>query len=78
LKLADFDCLDLSNMNRIRAGIHDLRLPKTVLAARQIFEVDPYMRLTPFTDGLTVENTTGSFQEIRHSMSSSTSAIPSR
>jgi tRNA A37 threonylcarbamoyladenosine dehydratase len=27
LRLADFDRLDLSNLNRIRAGVHDLNLP---------------------------------------------------
>ena len=49
LKLADFDRLELSNMNRLRAGIHDLGVPKAVLAARQIVELDPYASLTLFT-----------------------------
>jgi molybdopterin/thiamine biosynthesis adenylyltransferase/nitroreductase len=56
LKLADFDRLELSNMNRLRAGIHDLGVPKAVLAARQIVELDPYASLTLFTDGATPEN----------------------
>src|SRR5262249_731915 len=56
LKLADFDRLDLSNMNRIRAGVHDVGLTKTVLAARQIYEFDPYASLELFDAGLTDEN----------------------
>lgn len=43
LRLADFDTLDLSNMNRVRAGVHDIGQAKTVLAARQIAEFDPYL-----------------------------------
>jgi hypothetical protein len=43
LRLADLDTLDLSNMNRVRAGVHDIGQAKTVLAARQIAEFDPYL-----------------------------------
>jgi nitroreductase len=56
LKLADFDDLALSNMNRLRAGIHELGLLKTVLAARQIYEMNPYARVSLFHAGLTPEN----------------------
>jgi molybdopterin/thiamine biosynthesis adenylyltransferase len=56
LKLADFDQLDLSNMNRVQAGIEDIGLPKTVLTARQIFELNPYARLSLFQHGLNPDN----------------------
>jgi nitroreductase len=56
LKLADFDDLALSNMNRLRAGIHELGLLKTVVAARQIYETNPYAQVTLFHTGLTPEN----------------------
>ncbi|CAM2064993.1 Rv1355c family protein [Sulfidibacter corallicola] len=56
LKLADFDTLDLSNMNRIRASVWDLGVQKTVLAARQITEINPYAHLVLFQDGLTEDN----------------------
>lgn len=56
LKLADFDHLELSNMNRLRAGVHEIGLPKTVLAARQIYEMNPYAQLSLFHQGLTTEN----------------------
>lgn len=52
MKLADFDRLDLSNMNRIRAGVHDIGLPKTVLAARQILEMDPYLQIELLHEGI--------------------------
>ncbi len=56
LKLADFDRLDLSNMNRIRSAVSDIALPKTVLCARQIMEINPYAQLELFSDGLTETN----------------------
>jgi tRNA A37 threonylcarbamoyladenosine dehydratase len=56
LRLADFDRLELSNMNRIRTGIHYVGVLKTVIAARQIYELDPYARISLFQDGITVDN----------------------
>jgi molybdopterin/thiamine biosynthesis adenylyltransferase/nitroreductase len=56
LKLADFDILELGNMNRIRAGVHQLGLKKTVLAARQIFEFNPWMNISLFHDGVNADN----------------------
>lgn len=56
LRLADFDTLELSNLNRIRSGLHDLGVLKTVSTARQIAEIDPFLKVTCFHDGLTEEN----------------------
>jgi len=56
LRLADFDKLELSNLNRIRAGVHQLGLPKVVIAAREIAEIDPFLKVTCFFDGLTEAN----------------------
>lgn len=56
IKLADYDRLELSNLNRIRAGVCDLDLPKTVLAARQIAEQDPYLDVQIFSDGIQEDN----------------------
>ncbi|MDH5730794.1 MAG: Rv1355c family protein, partial [Gammaproteobacteria bacterium] len=56
LKLADPDSLDLSNMNRLRAQVHDIGVPKTVLAARQIFEINPYAELSLFHEGINEDN----------------------
>lgn len=56
LRLADFDELELSNLNRIRTGVHNLGVPKAVITAREISEIDPYLKVTCFLDGLTRSN----------------------
>ncbi|NEN25666.1 Rv1355c family protein [Cryomorpha ignava] len=56
LRLADFDALELTNLNRIRTGVHNMGLSKVYAVAREILEIDPYLKLTCFTDGLTEEN----------------------
>lgn len=53
IRLADFDHLDLSNLNRIRAGLHQLGVSKALVAAREIAEMDPYLRVRCFLNGLT-------------------------
>ena len=53
LVLADFDVLGTSNLNRVRAAVADVGLPKTVVAARQIAEVDPYVQVRCLHEGLT-------------------------
>lgn len=56
LRLADFDELELSNLNRIRAGVHNLGLPKVVITAREIAEIDPFLNVSCFFEGLKEEN----------------------
>lgn len=56
LRLADFDTVELSNLNRIRTGLHNLGLHKTILAAREIMEIDPYLDIKVFSDGITPGN----------------------
>jgi hypothetical protein len=50
--LADFDRLDLSNLNRLHAGCDELGLPKTTIAARRIARIDPWLRVTLYDDGV--------------------------
>ncbi len=54
-KIADFDQLSLSNLNRLRAGVHELGINKTVLAAREMLEIDPYLDVVRFPDGVQPE-----------------------
>jgi len=54
--LADFDKLELSNMNRLKAGVHDIGLNKAYLSARQIYEFNPYAHIEVFADGITKNN----------------------
>lgn len=56
IRLADFDTLDLSNLNRIRAGAHNLGLNKALITARAIAEIDPFLQVLCFTEGLTRGN----------------------
>ncbi|MDP2304992.1 MAG: Rv1355c family protein [Pseudomonadota bacterium] len=56
LRLADLDTLGLSNLNRLRAGVHELGVSKAVLAAREIAELDPYLPVEIYTEGITLEN----------------------
>jgi molybdopterin/thiamine biosynthesis adenylyltransferase len=51
-KLADADTLALSNLNRLRGGVHNLGVAKTVIAARNIYELDPYSKVELFTEGV--------------------------
>ena len=55
-RLADYDELSLSNLNRIRTGTHNLGLNKAIVAAREMFEIDPYLEIEVFPDGITPEN----------------------
>lgn len=61
MRLADFDALSLSNLNRIRADVTSLGLPKVEMTARQIYALNPYAELELFSDGLTDQNITRFF-----------------
>ncbi len=52
LVLADFDRLELSNLNRVPATVLDLDVPKVVVAARRVAELDPYLDVEVWPDGV--------------------------
>lgn len=54
--LADFDGLDLSNLNRLGAGVDELGVNKAVIVARRIARIDPYLAMTLYQDGVTEAN----------------------
>lgn len=56
LRLADFDCLELSNLNRVPATVLDLGLNKATVTARRIAELDPYLRVRVLPSGLTPQS----------------------
>ena len=56
LVLADFDVIELSNLNRIQTGVFNFNVKKTVVAAREIAEFDPFLKVTCYHDGLTESN----------------------
>jgi len=59
IRLADFDTVELSNLNRIPASVLDLGLNKAVVAARRIAEIDPYLQVVVVPEGVTRENLGG-------------------
>jgi hypothetical protein len=56
IKLADMDRLALSNTNRVLSGTHELGSLKVEMAARRIYEINPYATIELFPDGLQPEN----------------------
>lgn len=56
LRLADFDELELSNLNRVPATVFDIGVNKAVVAARRIAELDPYLTVRVLTAGLTMDS----------------------
>lgn len=54
-RIADFDRLSLSNLNRLRGGVHALGVEKTVLAAREMYEIDPYLEIERYAEGVQPE-----------------------
>ncbi len=64
IKLADMDQLALTNTNRILSGIGDLGLLKVEMAARRIYEMNPYSVIEIFPKGLTIDVIQEFFNEI--------------
>ncbi len=56
LRLADFDILELSNLNRVPATVFDLGVNKAVACARRIAELDPFLKVEVMTSGVTAES----------------------
>ena len=56
LRLADSGRLGLSSTSRLRTGVHNIGINRAVLTAREIFEIDPYARVSIFADELKSEN----------------------
>lgn len=52
LRLADFDTLSLSNLNRVRASLHHLGTSKVLSTAHDLYEIDPYLSLALFPRGV--------------------------
>ncbi|MDT5000671.1 MAG: hypothetical protein QOK12_2776 [Mycobacterium sp.] len=55
LRLADFDELELSNLNRVPATVFDLGVNKATVTARRVAELDPYLPVRVLDAGLTYD-----------------------
>src|SRR3989344_5390740 len=62
MKLADMGNLALSNTNRVLAGVESLGIPKVEVAARRIYEINPYSKIKLFPEGLTQKNISSFFE----------------
>ena len=56
LRLADFDEVELTNLNRLPASVLDIGANKAVVAARRVAEIDPYLPVQIVPEGLTYDN----------------------
>lgn len=56
LVLVDMDIIEPSNLNRIRAPYHHVGLHKVEAISRKVWEIDPYIKITGYRDGLSEEN----------------------
>ena len=56
LTLADFDDLELSNLNRVPGTVFDLGVNKATVTARRIAELDPFLPVRVMTSGLTLSS----------------------
>lgn len=56
IKLADFDKLSTSNLNRVRAKISDVNKPKIDIITEQLFNINPYLNIQAFEKGVKDEN----------------------
>ncbi len=57
--LADFDEIELTNLNRIRAGATSIGQNKAEYFAKNIYELDPWAELEVYENGLTGDNLEG-------------------
>lgn len=56
LILVDMDKIEPSNLNRIRSPYHHVGLHKVEAISRKVWEIDPYIEIVGYLDGLNEEN----------------------
>lgn len=56
IRIADFDILELSNLNRIRSKLTSIGLAKTTMVAREVAEIDPFIKVEVYESGINPEN----------------------
>lgn len=56
IKIADFDNLEITNLNRIKAKLTDIGSKKTTIAAKEVWDLDPFAKLSLYDKGLTQKN----------------------
>lgn len=56
MRLADFDRIELTNLNRLTTSLYELGEYKVIIAARRIAELDPFIKVICFIDGIHENN----------------------
>ncbi len=56
MKIADFDHIEATNLNRLRAGVASIGEPKTDVVAKAVWELDPYATLELYDKGVETAN----------------------
>jgi molybdopterin/thiamine biosynthesis adenylyltransferase len=56
LVLVDMDKIEPSNLNRIRSPYHHVDLHKVEAISRKVLEIDPYIQIISYNDGLNESN----------------------
>ncbi|NKY55725.1 Rv1355c family protein [Nocardia flavorosea] len=64
LRLADYDELELSNLNRVPATLFDIGVNKAIVTARRIAELDPYIPVDVRGGGLDAYSVDEFFEEL--------------
>ncbi len=63
--LVDLDTLSLTNLNRFTAGLCDIGINKAVLAARHMYELNPYLDIEVHEQGLSADGLNNFFNNAR-------------
>jgi molybdopterin/thiamine biosynthesis adenylyltransferase len=56
LLLVDLDIIEPSNLNRIRSAYHQVGLHKVEAISHKVWEIDPYIEIVAYNDGLNEQN----------------------
>ena len=56
MRIADLDTLSITNLNRLPGSVCDLTTAKSLMAARKVYELDPFSELEVFPNGLDENN----------------------
>lgn len=63
IKLADSAVISASNLNRILTGVDDIGNSKSLVIARKLYEMNPYMTIERYGENITGENIDSFFEQ---------------
>ncbi len=63
MKVADFDRVDPSNLNRVHTGIDSIDKKKTIEVSMKLYEINPYHNIITFNQGINKNNISDFFSK---------------